>query len=223
MPALQPRLLRLAAAITAGTAVLAAGQAQATTCTYASISANTCAAFSLGALTFSNFTRAPGSGDDADIFSVSLLPNYDYLIANSFFQADSAYLTGNGSIGFTVTTNTPGYNILSVSGNSDTSNGGLPKFTFTNTLSGIASPIVSQGTPFGPIDFDPNTTTSNVQVAWTQGFATNVGISTSLRLRTNPPEPPTVPAPLPLLGVGGAFGFSRHLRRRLKQAGWRRS
>jgi hypothetical protein len=154
---------------------------------------------------------------------VSLLPSYDYLISN-IFQSDGVFLTGNGSIGFTVSTNTPGYNILSVSGNSDTSNGGPPNFTFTNTLSGVAdSPLVSQGTPFGPKNFDTNTTTSNVQVAWTQGAANNAGISTSLRLRTNPPEPPTVPAPLPLLGVGGAFGFSRRLRLRLKQAGWRRS
>jgi hypothetical protein len=219
MPALQQRLLRIAAAITAGTTALAAGHAQATNCTFASISANTCAAFSIGALTFSDFTRAPGSGDDQDVLSVSLLPSNEYLITNQFFQPDSTYLAGNGSIGFKVTTNTANYNLLSVSGNSDTSNGGTPAFTFTNSLSGNpASPFVSTGTPFGPSFFASNTKTSDVVVAWTQGAATNVGISTSLRLQTNPLAPPSVPAPLPLLGASGAFAFSRRLRRRLKQA-----
>ena len=35
------------------------------------------------------------------------------------------------------------------------------------------------------------------------------------RFSTNPPEPTDVPGPLPLLGAGAAFGFSRRLRSRL--------
>jgi hypothetical protein len=36
---------------------------------------------------------------------------------------------------------------------------------------------------------------------------------------TNPPSPPsTVPGPLPLLGAGAAFGFSRSMRRRIAQS-----
>jgi hypothetical protein len=220
MPALSQRFLRLAASITAGTATLAAGHAQAVTCTFGAISANSCSAFSVGALTFSNFTRAAGSGDDQDTFTVTLLPNNEYLLANNYSPGASAYLMGNGNIGFKVTTNAANYNLLSVSGNSDTSNGGTPFFTFTNTLSGnLNSPFTSAGTPFGPGLFTSNTQTSNVVISWVQGDTNNFGVSSSLRLKTDPLAPPMgVPAPLPLLGAGGAFAFSRRLRRRLHQA-----
>ncbi len=217
MSFLQHRLLRLSAAATTAATVLAAGHAQANSCTFAAISANSCGTFSVGVLTFSDFTRAPGSGEGADTLTVSLLPNFDYLISSSY-SPGPGFLTGNGSIGFKVTSNNPLYSLIQATANSDTSNGGAPPFTFTNTLTGIASPLVSVGAPVGPSDFASSTSTSDVTIAWTQGSPLNYGLNSSLRLRTNPAAPPTVPAPLPLLGAGGAFAFSRRLRRRLNQA-----
>ena len=35
---------------------------------------------------------------------------------------------------------------------------------------------------------------------------------------TAPAPPPTVPGPLPILGAGASFAFSRKLRRRIKSA-----
>ena len=48
-------------------------------------------------------------------------------------------------------------------------------------------------------------------------FATVSGSNNILLSRVNPPQPPgqSVPAPLPILGLGGAYSFSRKLRRRI--------
>ena len=52
----------------------------------------------------------------------------------------------------------------------------------------------------------------------TLGTWTLVGTSETISINVTSPTPPapSVPGPLPLFGAGSAFGFSRHLRNRLK-------
>ena len=64
--------------------------------------------------------------------------------------------------------------------------------------------------------FDPNVTTTNFSNEVIAN-ATGAGL-TQFSNRLNQQAPPEVPGPLPLLGAGAAFGFSRKLRNRVKLA-----
>jgi len=78
------------------------------------------------------------------------------------------------------------------------------------------SPLIStNGVPAGPSIFNPNTTSIAVTDSWVS--ASNTGrISSISNVFTQ--QQTTVPGPLPLLGAGAAFGFSRRIRSRIKGA-----
>jgi hypothetical protein len=65
--------------------------------------------------------------------------------------------------------------------------------------------------------FVPAVSGSDITSSWTfaQGSSAN-SISDKFQARVPAAPPDSVPGPLPLLGVGAAFGFSRRLRRRLQ-------
>jgi hypothetical protein len=80
----------------------------------------------------------------------------------------------------------------------------------TSTISGITPPF-SVSAPDGPVtrNFAPNFTNINVSQNFTASAPRRInGFQTSFTQK--------VPAPLPLLGAGAAFGFSRRLRSRIK-------
>jgi len=92
--------------------------------------------------------------------------------------------------------------------------GGVPQGSFTNP----SSTTTLQWEKFG-INFIP--TSTSVNIAFFNGSASNNGFSAldnvTLDLADNPvPSPTSVPGPLPLLGVFGAFGYSRKLRNQIK-------
>jgi len=93
--------------------------------------------------------------------------------------------------------------------------GGVPQGSFTNP----SATTTLQWEKFG-VNFIPTSTSENI--AFFNGSASNNGLSAldniTLDLADNPVPSPTVPGPLPLLGVGAAFGLSRKLRQRIATA-----
>ena len=92
--------------------------------------------------------------------------------------------------------------------------GGVPQGNFTNP----SSTTTLQWEKFG-INFIPLST--SVNIAFFNGSDSSNGFSAldnvTLNLADNPvPSPTSVPGPLPLLGVFGAFGYSRKLRKQIK-------
>lgn len=217
MAPLVRNLLATVTATCAGSAILMAGSAQASlSCTFGSLAA--CSG-TVDNLIFSNF-QATGSAESGDIITILKSPlSGVYSISNSYTPTGASNpLAGNGTLSFNVQAK-PGFALATASANSDTLNQGTPNFTFTSTLSGLTgSPLVSTGANAGPQNFTSGTTSSSVLVSWSQGSGLNEAYGSSLRLTTNPPSI-SVPGPLPLIGVGAAFGASRRLRRRAQNAG----
>jgi hypothetical protein len=140
------------------------------------------------------------------------------LITNNY-NAGVIPLNGNGSLKFNITT-APGYALATASANSDLlNNEPASPFTFTSTLTGLPGSLVSTGGNVGPTSFitSPPVSSTAATIAWAQGGSTNEAYGSSLRLTTNPPSI-DVPGPLPVLGAGAMFGFSRRLRRRVNSS-----
>ncbi len=102
---------------------------------------------------------------------------------------------------------------------SDSDTNVIPGSTSTSsqTITGITLPQVSfNGSGVPMEDFSPtNLQMINVSIGTaTTGGATFNNFSTKFFQRSAPTQ--RVPGPLPLLGIGAAFGFSRKLRNRIK-------
>ena len=198
----------------ASSVMLMAGSAHAgLTCTFGSLAS--CSGIE-GKLKFSNFS-ATGSAQANDEISISLSPMSGvYSISSNYTPSSAALpLDGNGTLSFTVEA-LPGFNLKNASANADTLNQATPPFTFTSALTNLggSGSLISTGANDGPVDFASGTKLSNVLITWAQGSSSNEAYGSSLRLTTNPPSV-FVPAPLPILGAGAMFGFSRRLRRRV--------
>lgn len=105
------------------------------------------------------------------------------------------------------------YPATSVSGITAGVVAGIQRFVIDSAyVSG--TPIVSGATYVGKCLSDLGLNSAS----GTLGTWTLVGTSETISINVTSPTPPapSVPGPLPLLGAGSAFGFSRHLRNRLK-------
>ena len=90
--------------------------------------------------------------------------------------------------------------------------GGGDGFTTSVTAtSSIAPPSVSPPVPGNKVFFNSGVTSSTFAQSWSAPVGATIA-SFGVTLDQQ------VPGPLPLLGAGAAFGFSRKLRRRIKQA-----
>ena len=90
--------------------------------------------------------------------------------------------------------------------------GGVTQGSFTN----LSATSTLQWQKFG-INFIPTSTSENI--TFFNGSASNNGIGALDNVTLDLAAvsgPPSVPGPLPLLGVGSAFGYSRRLRTRIK-------
>jgi hypothetical protein len=87
----------------------------------------------------------------------------------------------------------------------------------TYTFTGANSPVVltsTNGSPdLGPVNGGPTTITVNNNFNGSGGAIDSMQNSFQQRANTD-----KVPGPLPLLGAGAAFGFSRRIRSRIKGA-----
>ena len=210
MTPLSKRILGFTTAGAAGLAIFLPGQANAAlNCTFGTL--GSCSG-TIGKLTFSNF-QATGSYEAADTITINLSPITGvYVIGNVYNPGASMPLTGNGSLTFNIAA-TSGYAFATASANSDTLDQGAPAFTFTSALTGLPTNLVSSGSSDADT-FNAGVTSTSATISWAQGNPTNEAYASSLRLTTNPPSI-TVPGPLPILGAGAMFGFSRRLRRRV--------
>jgi hypothetical protein len=187
-----------------------AGSAQA--CTFGTLSS---CSISVGALKFDNFNYSGVQPENDDTITVSVLPGPKYTFQASFSPGGQGFVQGDGTLTFAVTAVSPGYTLSTVAAGSNTSNSTTPYYTVTNTLTGIASPLVSLGgASVSAVSFITPPSSTSVSIAWVQGGVNNALLNTSLDFVTNPPAIP-VPGPLPLFGAATAFGFSRRLRRRV--------
>lgn len=199
------RLFGISAILSAASsAVLFAGDAHATiTCTFGTLAA--CSGTE-GALTFSGFAATGTSFQSNDTIRIS----YDnimgeYVIFNDY--TPGANLSGTGNLSFNISA-ASGYTFLSAAANMDSSGSN----TIAYTISNMTNPLVTTG---GSVtdNFTAGQSTTSVAAA----FSAQSIRSSSLTLRTTP-QFYEVPGPLPILGAGAAFGYSRKLRRRTNQS-----
>lgn len=94
--------------------------------------------------------------------------------------------------------------------------------TWTKKLTSTGNPAVakstqaSEGGTSGPSKFFPGVTTADFISEFTITAGTATIFTDGVKQIREPGD--SVPGPLPLLGAGAAFGFSRKLRRRIKLA-----
>ena len=180
---------------------------QLSTCTY-----------SVGTYTVNNFTIAPTTGWagpvpplPADLISIDFIGGS--LQVNTSFIPNKPFTSGATLTYDVATTGLP---FLQASSTSSVA--GIPPLAFgstnvTSTISGLASTLVSANSS---VDSDlftvPVLSTSVSSVFSTTGNGNFGNFVVSL----SPGAPVSnVPGPLPILGAGAAFGFSRRLRRRI--------
>ena len=158
--------------------------------------------------------------NDGDVFNFSqtgatgLTHNLNVNSANNWANAKVM-------LNYKVTVTTGTNKLLNYSGNLTGDNG--TQWAMSLAATNAASPSTTTNFPtFGQTAttptklFNANVTTtdfSNEVIA----NATGAGL-TQFSNRLNQQAPPEVPGPLPLLGAGAAFGFSRKLRNRVKLA-----
>jgi len=205
-------LVNGAAASVVGVFGLFSGQAQAAPCFLQSL--GSCDQ-TINDYVFSNFSFSGFTATATDAFDITSPSNSSYQVQISWSPVRTTPV--NGTFSYTVsllngrTFNTAQANV--------TGNFG----SFGNTLSSsglLTSATTTNGT--GPAqNFNPNLTsqtfTNTFSSSTTQPndfFFNSVGAAVT----STAPGTATVPGPLPLLGAGVAFGFSRKLRHRIKAA-----
>ena len=184
----------------------------------------------IGDKTYSDFSYS-SMKDDAGIMTYNPINDGDVF---NFSQTGATGLTHNLNVNsannwsnakvmlnYKVTVSTGTNKLLNYSGNLTGDNG--TQWAMSLAATNAASPSTTTNFPtFGQTAttptklFNANVTTtdfSNEVIA----NATGAGL-TQFSNRLNQQAPPEVPGPLPLLGAGAAFGFSRKLRNRVKLA-----
>jgi hypothetical protein len=210
---LQALKLGTLAAISAGG--LLAGQAQAANpCLLSALTgdANACNSssgdFEVSAVTFTGFTPTA-----TDLLGYTLSGN-DLQAQLNFLPGRTAPITG--TLVYTLTLKN-GRTFDTAQANI-TGNNGI--FSTSTTSLGLPSAATSSGGAGSTVSFTPGLTT----LTFTQAFSAAADGSLVLNslgtiYSTTPGRTDTeVPGPLPLLGAGAAFGFSRRLRNRIKVA-----
>lgn len=173
----------------------------------------------LGDKVFSNFGfSGTGISPTTDPFRIE----YDTVtgIYEGIFNPISASGTYSGTFTYDIAVSPAGIlagnklNAFQVNITGSTVSGGAIGTTATSAslVGGSASSSAGPGTP---VAFNTGVTSAT----FSQTFAvTSPATITALGFAFNQRNDSQVPGPLPLLGAGAAFGFSRKLRRRVKQA-----
>jgi MYXO-CTERM domain-containing protein len=216
---LQALKLGTLAAISAGG--LLAGQAQA---------ANPCSLLALvgppGDVDACNFTDAASGFKVTKVsvtgFTPTTFDNLVYTISGLDLQAQLNFVGART----TTTTGTLKYTIELLNGKTfDTAQANITgnngNFSTSTASAGLTSPATATGGPGTTVSFVPMLTSQDFIQSFSATPSGNLAFNSlgtiySTTAGTTPP--PQVPGPLPLLGAGAAFGFSRRLRNRIKVA-----
>jgi hypothetical protein len=212
---LQALKLGTLAAISAGG--LLAGQAQA---------ANPCSLLALvGDANACDFTDVVSGFKVTKVkvtgFTPTAFDNLGYTISGLDLQAQLNFAGART----TATTGTLEYTIELLNGKTfDTAQANITgnngNFSTSTASAGLTSPATATGGPGTTVSFAPMLTTQ----VFIQSFSATPSGSLAFNslgtiYSTTPGRgEPEVPGPLPLLGAGAAFGFSRRLRNRIKVA-----
>jgi len=165
---------------------------------------------------FSAFFPKLALGAAAALAAISLTPG-----------SAQAFVVTVGGVQYDVTTFTGTYNSNSSKFNTAANGGLMPWWSSTGSSSAVAF-ATAVGNFFGPNTYyawnDQGasfiTPATRLQVILWQGTGytgTGVAANSSLKYAVASLVPAPVPGPLPILGVGAAFGFSRKLRKRIKK------
>lgn len=188
----------------------------------------------IGDKTYSNFTYSgtkldTGSSvfsgiDNSDVFQFStigalgLVHNLNIQSANSF---QNSTILLNYNVAITSGTNT----LMDYSGNITGDNGTQWALSLASTNApGSPSqttgyPTLAQVATTPDVSFTAGSTSTDVANTFAANAAGNGVTQFSNRVTQKTTVPPTAtPGPLPLLGAGAAFGFSRRIRSRIKFA-----
>jgi hypothetical protein len=143
-----------------------------------------------------------------------------YTLSGSDLQPQLTFVPGRnstitGSISYKITL-TGGYNFATAQSNITGNNG---TFSTSTTSTGLPTSADSTGGPGTTVSFTPGLTSQ----IFTQSFSATpsgslVANSLGSIYSIIPGTVSEVPGPLPILGAGAAFGFSRRLRHRIKVA-----
>lgn len=219
-----PRSLLAAGLVVTFALGLQAGESRASQCLVSDIVANSCPAGwnivgdkQLSDLSFVGFT--PGSLDEVVFQSVG---TNLYQLQYNFNPIAGGSTATSGTFNYKITV-TDASKFLTFA-QANVTGGNLTGGTFTTTASSLTlappSSLTADSTnnPSPILAFN-----GGIQVApFAQTFSTGApGTINSFGLQFAQviPPPSKAPGPLPLLGAGAAFGFTRRLRRRLRFAG----
>jgi hypothetical protein len=198
-----------------------AGEVKAVPCLLSTIASNACADFNDGVYKVNNFTITPlspwnGPGLDQDVLRVGNL--------GGILTIDVTFGPGRGFPAGAMLM----YDVMKLVGDplqqasSNATVGGVPPIgggttSVSSTIVGL-TPGSLNSVNGGIVSglFTPLVTSTKVSTVFS---STAPGTITSFKVEFTPgapvPPPSLVPGPLPLLGAGAAFGFSRRLRRRI--------
>ena len=192
-------------------------------------------------------TSGFGFSNSADIFSLSVTPGSGFRPISSTTNIGTVrrpksitnYSDAFFSLGYTITVTGPGIpgtiQDVSTSATSSVIGAGVPAWTKTLTASSSSETLgpvgltASQTPPpypqiivGGPLSFSTAPTSVDFISSLTvRGVKDNGVFNFNDTITRRPPKaPPTdsVPGPLPVMGAGVAFGYSRKLRRRIRRA-----
>jgi|688.fasta_scaffold379609_2 hypothetical protein len=145
-------------------------------------------------------------------------PTDTFSIAQTFSSHTLSVLSGGGwtpgtyTLDYSITTT--GANFLKAYNSAITTPDLTANATYTMTGSGLPSSSVANGPSMtAPESLYMPLLNSD---AFTTTLQVNSGFITQITSAVRQGQPETVPGPLPLLGAGAAFGFSRRIRNRIK-------
>ena len=95
---------------------------------------------------------------------------------------------------------------------------GDPEFKVKKFATGLPMLMADETDPTASALFDEGLKTISVRDEYLVTMGSINSFQNSFIQKQGPIDPPTVPGPLPLLGAGAAFGFSRRLRTRVLAA-----
>jgi hypothetical protein len=146
--------------------------------------------------------------NDAWVVSTNFAP--DQMLTSNLSGANLSYK-------ITITDPTKIFSLIQIQGDDTTITGGSSDQKVTST--GVTGTLDSiDGVNVGPQSFSSNVNAINVSSIFsTTGNASFNNISQKFTQKDVPTS--GVPGPLPLLGLGSAFGFSRRLRSRITTKG----
>jgi hypothetical protein len=191
-------------------------------------------------------TSGFGFSNTADIYSLSVTPGAGFRPESSITKTVKAgkshsittYSDGFYSLGYTITVAGPGnpraIQDVSTSATSSVIGHGVPAWTKTLIASSSTETLGPVGltasqtpppggliTVGGPLSFaTPPAKVDFISSLKVNGVMNNGVFNFNDTITQTVPRTPTdsVPGPLPVMGAGMAFGFSRKLRRRIRQA-----